>query len=409
MEGKPVEVPVLLAAKPELGAIFVTDKDGNDLAYVVDREDSGISVADLMRKLTADDEYEAKVVSQERFIFLVLDVAFQPSKKALETQEKLIELMGAEHWRNRVNLLNDIGADEDQQQEAFSHIAFMSAITGCTPDWDKPMNWRGDVATFMSAIRKFRMGYPIMVYGEPGSGKNELMHTVTGWFGYEEIRMTMDENVDSDTLVSTTSLVQNEDGNVITQNTKSALMTAMERPCCVVVDEVNYVNPAMLGGLNGPLERGVQLEEQLGKIAGVVRKVNTPSGLTINRHPGFRIAFTLNMDLAGCKQLNDSFWNRCSKINVKPQQSVGKVLSSKFKLNAGDIKTCDKLWGAIKKHATNVGLESVTDVSIRDFERAVEMAIVCSIPLKEALISEVVDSIQDPAMAEGARQALLAM
>lgn len=413
-DGSIIKVPVTFENDASLGVVKVFTKDTNDLIGVIVDGDGAMASKEVMKKLDDESEYEAAIVGNERFIRLIAEVSFKASEKAARQQAAIEQLMGAEEVERRSQWLRANGISDDGISEVFGHIAFMAGLNveglpSFEGQWDQPLVWMGPATTIMSAIRKFRLGYPILTYGPPSCGKDTLMSTLAALFGYPIVRMTMDENVDSDTLISTTSLVETDKGNVVTAPTKSALMQAMEQRQFLVIDEVNYVAPAQLGALNGPLERPVSTEMQLGKVAAMVESVSTPSGLSVQKHPGFRMAFTLNLGLAGCKQLNDSFWSRTSKLPLEAQMTLSKILGSKFRLSPADLKICEKVWGAIRNHAANVGMEEVTDVGIRDFERAAELSVVCGVEIKEALASEVISSIQDPSMKDGVQKALDAL
>ena len=414
-DGNIITVPVTFEKDVRNGIVLVQAPGVGLIGYIVDGNGATMTATELGKRLDDGAEYEAKIVGNEKFLRLIIEVKFQPSKKAEATMNNAVALMGLAEYQRRLNDYTSQGLSDENIQELFGYIVAYATkeVEDCpkfVPVWDQAFNYIArSPSELMNGMRKFYLGYPILAFGDPGCGKDQFLLYLAAQYGVVPHRMTMDGNVDGDTLIGTNSLIETERGNVVTGPTKSMLMQLMERPVFCIVDEINYVAPDQAGGLNAATERNVSVDKMLGKVKETITAINTPNGMTVQKHPSFRIAFTMNLGLAGCKQLNDSFWNRTSKLPMEAHVSVSKILGSKFEMSPADLKVCEKIWGAIKNAANNMGIEAVTDVSIRDFERACEMAVVCHIDIREALESEVITSIQDPIMQEGVRKALAAL
>jgi hypothetical protein len=279
--------------------------------------------------------------------------------------------------------------------------------------WTKPIKLRCDMEFFLDAVEKATTAHS-WLEGPPGCGKNELTRAIPNFLGVPVVMFTFHGGADADTLLGTTQLVE-ENGLVVTKHVVSPLLRAMEQPGFIGLHEINTVPPEYLFALHEVMEMPSFYRELQGRKEAEPYTVTTPDGMEVKIHPACRLVLTANAYRNGTVSVGTgpvaaALKNRCVQTEMEAPKKFGWILKSEFpELSALDQKLCDKLWNSILQHASNVGIETVTDVGYRNFQRATTHMLVYQCSMKDALVKHVISAIEDPVMMEGVRQALMAM
>lgn len=366
------------------------------IGHIFDDEETTIQLGDLEKKLRAGQPYTAHVFANSALITLRAKILFQPSQEKQETAAKLNSLgLTKSIISQKESYLKKCGFSDDDillfwkdYQLFHKDCAPENPGTGKLEYIDK----KGTIIKKMT--RKFFMGFPILAIGAPSTGKDCCMRTLAALFDMPIIRMNVNGGTDADTLIGDIGIT-NDNGVGVTGFQASPLVQAMETPCLFVIDEVNCINPDQLITLNEALEWDADMDAMDGMREFAAKMVKLPRGGDIKIHPMFRIAFTMNMDLAGTKAMNDSFKNRSSVVHFEQGDiTMAEILSFKFPtLKAVDSKICQTLWTAILNEARNNGAGDVEEIGVRNFEKAAALVVRYGMTMKEALTWEVIDNI----------------
>lgn len=152
--------------------------------------------------------------------------------------------------------------------------------------------------TFSSEMVKFLFAWDaghlprknLLLTGPTGSGKTSLIEQYAARMNREVIRVGCHGRMEFQELLGGQRLTRDEQGGVVTTYQDGPLVTAMRQGAILLLDEANFLSPAVVGGLNGVLD-GAPL-------------LNPDTGEVIRPHAGFRIAATGNAVDGGADAAN---------------------------------------------------------------------------------------------------------
>lgn len=118
------------------------------------------------------------------------------------------------------------------------------------------------------------------IYGHTGTGKSSLVAQVCARLNYPMIRVNFDSEISRMDLVGRDTLVS-EGGVTVSKFVEGILPQAMQQPCVLLCDEIDFVRPDVMYVFQRVLEGdGLVLTEDGGRI--------------VMPHPDFRIVATAN-------------------------------------------------------------------------------------------------------------------
>lgn len=167
----------------------------------------------------------------------------------------------------------------------------------------------------------------LWMYGDTGCGKTTLIEQAMARLNYPVIRINMDSEVTRMDFIGKPDIVV-KGGHPVTEFTDGVLPRAMQMPCILLVDEVDYIQADVAYLFQPVLEgRNLTLLEDNGRI--------------IQPHSGFRIMATANTQgngdetgrYQGAKPQSAAFLDRFTlwcKANYMKQVQVERLLTTKY-------------------------------------------------------------------------------
>jgi len=167
----------------------------------------------------------------------------------------------------------------------------------------------------------------LWMYGDTGCGKTTLIEQAMARLSYPVIRVNMDSEVTRMDFIGKPDIVV-KGGHPVTEFTEGVLPRAMQMPCVLLVDEIDYIQADVAYLFQPVLEgRNLTLLEDNGRV--------------VQPHPGFRIMATGNTQgngddtgrYQGAKPQSAAFLDRFTlwcKANYMKQAQVERLLSTKY-------------------------------------------------------------------------------
>jgi cobaltochelatase CobS len=147
------------------------------------------------------------------------------------------------------------------------------------PDIDP--TYRFYVPVLTEALHCIASNEIMWLYGDSGCGKSEFWKQVAARLGMPFIRMNMDGHLTRSDIVGSMKFVNDSKGNSVMKFLEGILPRAMQKPCLLLIDELDLGDPEVMAVLQPVLEgEPLRLLEDNGRI--------------VHPHPNFRIAITGN-------------------------------------------------------------------------------------------------------------------
>ena len=156
---------------------------------------------------------------------------------------------------------------------------------------------------------------PIILHGDPGTGKNRLIDEVAEILQIPVLRVQFDYTTVPADIIG--EVMQNTDGKF--QWVDRFLTIAVKYGCIFVADEINMVNSEVTSLLHHLLEKNGKL----------VVAANTE---VVSPHPNFWFIGTMNKDCKGTKPLNEALRDRATTIGIKDSKRVAYKLTNDRRL-----------------------------------------------------------------------------
>ena len=121
----------------------------------------------------------------------------------------------------------------------------------------------------------------IYLSGHTGTGKSSLVDQVAAYLNWPVVRVNFDSEISRMDLIGREVLTQ-EDGTTVSKFVDGILPTAMQQPCVLLLDEIDFVRPDVAYVLQRLLETDGELV------------ITEDGGRRVKPHPLFRIVATGN-------------------------------------------------------------------------------------------------------------------
>ncbi|PWC64027.1 hypothetical protein TSH7_10060 [Azospirillum sp. TSH7] len=162
-------------------------------------------------------------------------------------------------------------------------------------EWDAPHplvaevdpDYQFDPVTLAAYAWAYQQNKNPLLVGQPGTGKTSFLEQFCARLGMPTMRINCDSEITRLDLIGRDVLANDPaTGHTISRFVDGILPQAMQAPCVLIVDEVDYIRPDVAYVFQRVLEGNGLL-------------VNEDGGRVIVPHPLFRIAATANTKLQG--------------------------------------------------------------------------------------------------------------
>lgn len=214
-----------------------------------------------------------------------------------------------------------------------------------------------DLKTLNNSVKGFANGdiFAMMFTGAAGTGKSTSARVIPYRCGIPYVSINFCVNIEESDLIGT--MIPNpekstvEDPEFIWQD--GIITKAVRNGYCVVLEEINFARPGVLGKLNSLLDEN--------------RQIDLPTGEILKAHPNFRMIATCNIAYEGTNRFNKAFINRFEMIHEftdLEKLEAFTVIKSRCK-NVDDTKLSRiyTVYELLKKYSNEQGLDVI--VSIR--------------------------------------------
>ena len=214
-----------------------------------------------------------------------------------------------------------------------------------------------DLKDLTKCIKGFQKGeiYSMLLIGESGTGKSTAAKVLSYRAGLPYISINLSANTEETdlfgTMIPNPNKAKPEDPEFMW---KDGLITrAIKNGYVVILEEINFARPSILGKLNSLLDETKQVE--------------LPNGELIKAHPNFRLIATCNIAYEGTQRFNKALVNRfeiVKKFDDLNDQDIIDVIKKRIGYTDVDkINKVIQVYRSIKKFSENNNLDLV--VSIR--------------------------------------------
>lgn len=197
--------------------------------------------------------------------------------------------------------------------------------------------------------------YSMLFIGESGTGKSTAARVLADKCGIPYVSVNFSVNIEESDLIGT--MVPND-------KKKSAddpeflwhdgiLTKAVRNGYIVILEEINFARPGVLGKLNSLLDE--------------VRQIDLPTGEIVRAHPNFRIIATCNIAYEGTNRFNKALVNRfemCHEfIDLNRDDAIKVIKERTGYSNVAKIGQVYSIYESLKKYSKDQNLDIV--ISIR--------------------------------------------
>ena len=214
-----------------------------------------------------------------------------------------------------------------------------------------------DLKTLNNSVRGFANGdiYAMMFIGEAGTGKSTAARVIPYKCGFPYLSVNFCVNIEESDLFGT--MIPNpekngaDDPEFIWQD--GIVTKAVRKGYTVVLEEINFARPGVLGKLNSLLDEN--------------RQIDLPNGEILKAHPNFRMIATCNIAYEGTNRFNKALINRFEVVHeFKDLDKLEAFKAIKSRIKGVDDTKLGKVYAVyemLKKYASEQGIDIV--VSIR--------------------------------------------
>lgn len=196
--------------------------------------------------------------------------------------------------------------------------------------------------------------YSMAFIGESGTGKSTAARVIPARCGIPYISVNFSVNIEEADLFG--SMVPNpkkskpEDPEFIWAD--GIITKAVRAGYCVILEELNFARPGVLGKLNSLLDENRQIDLSTGEI--------------VRAHPNFRIIATCNIAYEGTNRFNKALINRFDDVTVfkdLPRAEAINVIKKRTGYsNASKISKVYDVYEALKKFASEQNVNAVVSM-----------------------------------------------
>lgn len=205
-------------------------------------------------------------------------------------------------------------------------------------------------------LKGFSVGalYSMAFIGESGTGKSTAARVIPARCGIPYISVNFSVNIEEADLFG--SMVPNskkskpEDPEFVWAD--GIITKAVRNGYCVILEELNFARPGVLGKLNSLLDENRQIDLSTGEI--------------VRAHPNFRIIATCNIAYEGTNRFNKALINRFDDVTVfkdLTRNEAIEVIKNRTKYtNASKISKVYDVYEALKKFAAEQNVNAIVSM-----------------------------------------------
>lgn len=196
--------------------------------------------------------------------------------------------------------------------------------------------------------------YAMAFVGESGTGKSTAARVFPSRCGIPYISVNFSVNIEEadlfGSMIPNTKKLKPEDPEFVWAD--GIITKAVRNGYCVILEELNFARPGVLGKLNSLLDENRQIDLATGEI--------------VRAHPNFRIIATCNIAYEGTNRFNKALINRFDDVTEfedLPRAEAVNVIKSRtgYGNNAKIGKVYD-VYEALKKFATEQNVNAVVSM-----------------------------------------------
>ena len=205
-------------------------------------------------------------------------------------------------------------------------------------------------------IKGFSNGalYSMAFIGESGTGKSTAARVIPARCGIPYLSVNFSVNIEEADLFG--SMVPNakkskpEDPEFVW--TDGVITKAVRYGYCVILEEINFARPGVLGKLNSLLDENRQIDLSTGEI--------------VRAHPNFRIIATCNIAYEGTNRFNKALINRFDDVTVFKDlartEAIDVIKNRTGYTSTVKISKVYDVYEALKKFATEQNVNAVVSM-----------------------------------------------
>lgn len=190
--------------------------------------------------------------------------------------------------------------------------------------------------------------YSMMFIGESGTGKSTSARVLPYRCGMPYVSINFSVNIEESDIIGT--YMPNMERKDTTEPEfiwKDGVLTkAIRNGYCVILEEINFARPGVLGKLNSLLDE--------------TRQIDLPTGEVVKAHPNFRIIATCNIAYEGTNRFNKALINRFEDVTIfndlDRAEAVDTIIKRTGYTNHTNINTIYSVYESIKKYSKEQNL-----------------------------------------------------
>ena len=196
--------------------------------------------------------------------------------------------------------------------------------------------------------------YSMAFIGDSGTGKSTAARVIPSRCGIPYISVNFSVNIEESDLfgsmIPNTKKANPEDPEFVWAD--GIVTKAARNGYCVVLEELNFARPGVLGKLNSLLDEN--------------RQIDLPTGEIVRAHENFRIIATCNIAYEGTNRFNKALINRFDDVTVftdLDRTSAIEVIKQRTGYtNIAKINKVYDVYEALKKFATEQNVDAVVSM-----------------------------------------------
>lgn len=196
--------------------------------------------------------------------------------------------------------------------------------------------------------------YSMAYVGESGTGKSTAARVMPTRCGFPYVSVNFSVNIEEADLFG--AMIPNpekksaEDPEFVWQD--GILTRAVRNGYCVVLEEINFARPGVLGKLNSLLDEN--------------RQIDLANGEIVKAHPNFRIIATCNIAYEGTNRFNKALINRFDDVTVfkdlERSDAITVIKQRTGYANETKIARVYDVYEALKKFANEQRIHAVVSM-----------------------------------------------
>ena len=238
-------------------------------------------------------------------------------------------------------------------REDYNDDAYALQLLENTSDSIKAIDLPKDLQIKLTAYAKGII-YSSFFAGDSGTGKTTLAKVIGHKLGLPTLSINFSSNIEESDVIGTWISNVNKTSSTDPEFVwKDGLLTkAIRNGYLIILEEINFARPGILGKLNSLLDES--------------RQIDLPTGDIVKAHKNFRMIVTGNIGYEGTNLLNLAFVNRYDYIREFSQMTIDEIeniikTKTGYKDNA-KISSILQVYLAIKKYSTENKLNLVISV-----------------------------------------------